>query len=324
MAGAEFVIVALPNEDDYVRKISSEKEPHLTLLYLGDPGWDDAQMTHVQEYIEHAASYLCRFLLDVDSRGVLGPKDADVLFFSKEWTQQIAAFRTQLLRDPLILTAYLNADQFPQWTPHMTLGYPETPAHKDTREFPGISYVNFDKVALWTVNSSGPTFPLKSNQYSFDTPEMAMSSLTHHGVKGMKWGVRRDGSTGSSRARTSEDAKATLKVSAKAETHGTQALSNRDLQSAITRLNLENQYHKLTSENKTLIDSGHKSVKKALAIGKTFEEVRKFMDTPTGKAIAGGITLGAAYFTGGGSAAAKVGSGIAVRRAANHFTNTGN
>jgi len=324
VAGIDFVIVALPPEDDYVRKISSEKEPHLTLLYLGDPGWDDAQLAHVEGYIEHASSLFCRFLLDVDRRGVLGPKDADVLFFSNQWTQQVAAFRTQLLRDPLILTAYLKADQFPEWNPHLTLGYPETPAHKDDREFPGISYVNFDRISLWTSDSSGPTFRLENQYSSYDSPEIAMSSITHHGVKGQKWGVRRDGSTGSSRARTSEDAKNSLKVSAKADTHGTQALSNKDLQSAILRLNLENQYHKMTAENRTLLDSGHKSIKKALAIGKTVEDVRKFLDTPTGKLIAGGISVGASYFTGGASAAASAGTSIAVRRAANHFTNTGN
>jgi 2'-5' RNA ligase len=303
--------------------VSSEKEPHLTLCYLGNPGYDQEQLTRIEEYIEHASTLLNRFTLEVERRGVLGDKDADVLFFYKDYARQIDTFRTQLLRQPLISAAYNAEDQYENWTPHLTLGYPETPAKKPPNDRDaGITFVEFDRIALWTQDSAGPTFQLKPYRYDM---EVAMSSLTHYGVKGMKWGVHRDNpSGGSSRPRLSEDAREVVKASNKIQTHGTGSLSNKELQSVISRMNLENQYHNLTSQNHDQLDVGLKTANKILKIGKTVEDVRRFMDTPTGKVIAGGIKVGTAYFTGGGSAAAAAGAQVAVRRMNNHYTNTGN
>lgn len=345
MAGPQLVIVALPREDDPVRKFSSEKEPHLTLLYLGQPGFDADQLTHVTDYVEHAASALNQFMLEVVDRGELGPNKADVLFFNKTWSRSITNFRTQLLQDPLISTAYNNTDQFPDWSPHLTMGFPATPAKKDDRDFAGFSFVNFDRIALWTSDSAGPTFDLK--QHDFDG-EMAMSQieketsaalgvLEHHGVKGMKWGVRRSDPSGggsgssSSGGHMSEDVKSVVAARDKISAGGTSALSNQELQSVITRMNLETQYKTLTTTvHKSQLDEGLKTTQKILKVGATIENVRKFMGTPTGQAVKTGLTgafaaakFAAAANSGGASAAASVGAEIALRRAANHFTNVG-
>lgn len=339
--GHQLVVVALPADDDPVRRFSSEKVPHLTLLYLGDAQYSDSEMQHVTEYVEHAASFLCRFDLNVESRGVLGDQDADVLFFNKRWSQGIAGFRRQLLADPLISRAYLETDQFPDWAPHLTMGYPTSPAKKDTRDHPGISYVSFDRVAIWTGDYEGPTFQLKTYDYGL---EVAMSQfergrsatsavLQHYGVKGMRWGVHKaepSGGSSSPSPRASEDFKDAAKANSKAETGGgLHVLSNMELQKAITRMNLENQYHNLTTQaHQTELDRGLQTTQKILKIGKTAEDVRKFLATPTGKAVKTGVsaafTAAAAYATGGGSAAAKVGTSIVIRKAANHFTNVGN
>lgn len=229
----QLVIVALPDEDDPVRKYSSEKEPHLTLLYLGAPDYDDDQIAHIEGYVQHAASLIHNFVLEVESRGELGDKSADVLFLRKRWSREIVTFREQLLQDPLISAAYHSADQFPEWVPHLTMGYPDSPAKKDESETPRFYSVNFNRIALWTGDSKGPTVFLKP--YDYD-PEVAMSQITqgrsfvknnlshsgfnledeyggfldlieksfaeiddeqieHFGIKGMKWGVRKEESS---------------------------------------------------------------------------------------------------------------------------------
>lgn len=66
--------------------------------------------------------------------------------------------------------------------------------------------------------------------------------LAHYGIKGMRWGVRKD------RKRTvpiSDDARQAEEAKRKAKAGGTKALSNRELQILVTRLNLEQQYSRL-------------------------------------------------------------------------------
>lgn len=83
--------------------------------------------------------------------------------------------------------------------------------------------------------------------------------LEHHGVKGMKWGVRknRGGSSGgsSSGKPQSEDHKVVSGHKETVKKHGTSALSNKELGDLVTRLNLEQQYGRLTTQSK------HKGVK---------------------------------------------------------------
>lgn len=335
----QLVIVALPREDDYVRQVSSEKEPHLTLLYLGENKFDSAQLTHIADYVEYAASFLPRFMLDVLSRGELGPNKADVLFFDKKWSKDVITFREQLLQDPLISGAYHSTDQFPDWLPHLTMGFPGTPAKKDTRAYPGFSYVNFDRVALWTGTSTGPTFQLNTND---DGMEVAMSQiergrsavddvLKHYGIKGMKWGVRRsdkvDAGASAADLGVSSDHKALDAARTKVKAGGTKALSNHELQTVITRLNLESQYSNLTKHQSEL-DRGLAATQKVLKVGATVESARRFLETPTGKAVKHGVKgaffaakVGAAAYTGGTSGAAAAGTSLVIRRAANHYTN---
>ena len=198
---SSLVIVAIPAEDDYVHKISSEKVPHMTLLFLGEDAMKIKNLSKIISFVEHAANTsLLRFSLDVDRRGELGPEKADVLFFSKTvWSglETVKEYRSNLLKEPNIRTAYDSTEQFSEWMPHLTLGYPDTPAKEDDRDYPGINYVSFDRIAVWFGDYEGVEFPLK--RYSLEA-EMAMSDstkgrvdsfLSHFGVKGMKWGVRR-------------------------------------------------------------------------------------------------------------------------------------
>jgi 2'-5' RNA ligase len=318
----QLVVVALPTANDYVRKISSEKEPHLTLLYLGKPGFDQSQLTRLQEYVDHASTLLPQFTLDVERRGLLGEKDADVLFFSKRWSKEIVRFRESLLQNPLVSTAYNSAEQFEGWTPHLTVGYPGTPAKKDPNGYDGdVTFVKFDRIALWIGDSEGPTFDLKP--YSYE--EVEMSALAHYGVKGMKWGVRRtDAQLASSPAprapRMSEDARKAYNLQDKIESRGTTALSNQEMRQYLERVDLERRYSQTISSpsSKNQLDRGHDQVKKILAYGETYDKARKFVESPTGQMIKNGVTTaasaGLAYVTGGTSAAAVAGVSTIIRR----------
>jgi hypothetical protein len=68
--------------------------------------------------------------------------------------------------------------------------------------------------------------------------------LEHHGIKGMKWGTRRVNSS------SSEDATRTNDSLQRAKTGGTKALTTKDLQDLVTRLNLEKQYAQLKPPSK--------------------------------------------------------------------------
>jgi 2'-5' RNA ligase len=200
------VVVAIPAENDYVWKISSEKVPHCTLLFLGEDALKVKNLSKIREFVEHAVNVWDRgpFGLSVDYRGELGDDKADVLFFRQDWsTKKLAEFRGLLLQEPNIKTAYDSSEQFDGWTPHLTLGYPETPAKEDKRDYPGIQWVEFDRIALWYGDSEGAEFRLEY-KYDYDLAEVGMDATTvaagrefisHFGVKGMKWGVRKAGSS---------------------------------------------------------------------------------------------------------------------------------
>jgi hypothetical protein len=83
------------------------------------------------------------------------------------------------------------------WIPHLTLGYPATPAKEiPDEQFGSIYDISFNKLAVWTGDFEGPEFLLKDYGEEFDEMaipmDVAMSELTHYGKKGMKWGVRND------------------------------------------------------------------------------------------------------------------------------------
>jgi 2'-5' RNA ligase len=199
---SSLVIVAIPAEDDIVWKVSSEKKPHLTLMYLGEVS-EANHAGRMAEFVQHALNINEHgpFWLNVDHRGELGPDQADVLFFEGGWDSKwIKSLRGQLLKQNDIRSAFEAQDQFPDWVPHLTLGYPDTPANPipDDRK---IHHVEFDRLAVWIGDYEGPEFRLKWPERD-DMDEMAVAysdigkstveELLHYGVKGMRWGQRKE------------------------------------------------------------------------------------------------------------------------------------
>ena len=229
---SNLVIVAIPDENDRVWKVSSEKIPHLTVLFLGEAD-EVTNLESIIGFVQHATdTSLRRFYLPVDRRDELGEDQADVLFFKKNRYDFKALwdFRAALLKNDNIRTAHDVATQHEGvWQPHLTLGYPASPAKPESEEWGSFYSVDFNKIAVWVDDYDGPEFLLKDawdeyemldsaplavamadlkiselrqvgdtmSQQQFATPEEA---LAHFGVKGMKWGVRKDNVGGAARA----------------------------------------------------------------------------------------------------------------------------
>lgn len=94
--------------------------------------------------------------------------------------------------------------------------------------------------------------------------------LAHHGVKGMKWGTRKKGP----KEPASKDSKTAMDLRARAKTSKVKALSNAELQAAINRMNLEQQFRRLSVNEKpavqrwmasTLLEIGKREVQVAVA-----------------------------------------------------------
>lgn len=122
-------------------------------------------------------------------------------------------------------------------------------------------------------------------------------SLTHFGVKGMRWGVRKKQepvSTGVAKTPMSSDAALTSKIRTKARTSGMSSLSNEELFALNQRLQLERQYSALTALPAT--KSGMDKVNDMLKVVNTVNNVIKIAQSPVGKAA---IALGKTVITRG-------------------------
>lgn len=106
-----------------------------------------------------------------------------------------------------------------------------------------------------------------------DVTDVVSNVLEHHGVKGQKWGVRRRvGSGGSTHAKsmselrkthTSEDATKATHVHEKIKAGGTKTVSNAELQHLVNRMNLEQQFSRLSASSKQT-SKGKKFAKEVL------------------------------------------------------------
>lgn len=280
------VIVAVPREDDYVWRISSEKIPHMTLLFLGDDV-PESDVTKVEQFVEHASGLaLTPFWMDVERRGDLGDDEADVLFFRKEENfKRVDTFRKNLLMHPTIKRLYESTEQFPSWTPHLTLGYPTSPAKTDVRDFPGFYSVSFDKIAVWSSDFVGPEFILKDDR-SMDVTvamsEVRKNFLEHYGVKGQRWGVRR------SKAALARQAKRDNKTQSEEHARAQQLLkkkrselTNDELKFLNERLGLETNFTRL---NPDAITKGRNKTTSVLSTVGVGVSIYNLVKSPAGQA----------------------------------------
>lgn len=142
------VIVAIPAADDPIWGVSSEPKPHMTLIWLGDQAITDL----IREAVAVAAAQMPPTRASVTSREALGDDSADVVMLDPD---AIGPAREQMMSDPNVRAAHDAVEQYPQWTPHTTLGYPDNPA---TGEPNGS--IQFDRLAVWDGEYAGEEYPM--------------------------------------------------------------------------------------------------------------------------------------------------------------------
>jgi hypothetical protein len=137
------VIVALPAADDPISAASSESSgAHATLLFLGDSKALDEQALNdaVQQFVTNGEVGIITEM--VNGRATLGKDAADVVLFD---AANLVFIRSGLLEQKTLAQAFGSVEQFPTWLPHVTLGYPATPA---LAEYTGEA-ITFDRLAVW-------------------------------------------------------------------------------------------------------------------------------------------------------------------------------
>jgi hypothetical protein len=107
--------------------------------------------------------------------------------------------------------------------------------------------------------------------------------LQHFGVKGMRWGRRKDDGGGGShghKTEISEDAEQAEHLSAKAKAGGTKALSNKELRALVDRMGLEKRFKEINTpaakkKNPILAGVVWTTKKAATLTGQSMEQVIK-------------------------------------------------
>lgn len=113
--------------------------------------------------------------------------------------------------------------------------------------------------------------------------------LKHYGVKGMHWGVRRKERREARKAPGSADHERAQAAKAKIKTQGTKSLSNNEFEDLLKRMNLEQRYSKMMSEGGNSFSKGHNVIKDIMKVGKTTNDVIKFINSPAGKLVSEGF-----------------------------------
>ena len=157
--GPAKVIVLLPAADDPIRDIASGDHPHTTLFYLGDESTD---MERLQELVQNLArtGYTYPPAFDrVAGEGYLGENRAHVYFLDGSFS---ASVRELAEGDQWLMDELAKAEQFPNWTPHITIGYDDAPGNLPETYPEGVVY---DRIAIF---SEGEVIEFP---FAFDEPE---------------------------------------------------------------------------------------------------------------------------------------------------------
>lgn len=118
--------------------------------------------------------------------------------------------------------------------------------------------------------------------------------LLHFGIRGMHWGVRKSQDSGGGGGKAaprgksvSVDAARFDKATKKVKTRGVSSLSNHELKALNERMNLEQNYAKLTASKSNVqkMKQGHEAIKQIVGVGTTAMTVYAIAKSPMVKDI---------------------------------------
>lgn len=180
-------IVALPASDSPTLPIGSE-EKHATLLMLGEDV-DPTSAALVQASIDGAIRYgdLSPFTERVSGVTSLGDQGARVWMIDSD--NGLKMIRDRLVRIPAIRALYDMEKQYPNYTPHVTIGYPNAGEDYLSGIFESlaanIDRIRFDRIGLWygdnhdTTWRLSPSGPMDSVEASVDHDDLIGLVLAH-------------------------------------------------------------------------------------------------------------------------------------------------
>lgn len=156
-------VMLIPSTGDPIVAASSEIA-HATVAWLGEA--EDITPEELDAIREEVSAYTAGLdgpiVAPVTSVGPLGDDGAEVAFL--EPTEPLVAMRDGLLAaSPTLSAVMARVEQFPEWTPHVTLSYPDRPARA---EYSGTE-VSFGGVGLW-VRSDRQDFPMGNGSITAD------------------------------------------------------------------------------------------------------------------------------------------------------------
>lgn len=251
-------IMATPAPLEPIRLVGNE-EKHATLLYFGETNTLPANARQMLlDSVEQASQMLFPFEERVHEVTRLGNDNPPALV-AKLRGDSLTQIRNLFLMNPEVKGYLSNTQQFPSFTPHVTLGYPDFAEEVLLKVLmQQIWRVNFDRLSVWWNDER-----FDFNFGLAESDSLAMSDAVNnflaayvevdpdndaeqHGVKGQRWGIRRkvDTSTGLVARTDSADQIHATRIAKKLKSGGTGALSNKDLKDFSERIRLEQEFNR--------------------------------------------------------------------------------